>query len=134
MGERFLVLIYLITALMVRIVYSTLRKTLPETASQKAPRNAVCLLVLRRMPPITLSRLVREPQRAERPTDCIVTEAAAQVQATDETTRQARHRVCTVCVSATHTQIALCCTGSLSLCVSNSRTVSLLVLYPRHNE
>src|SRR6266571_2735003 len=103
MGERFLVLIYLITALMVRIVYSTLRKTLPETASQKAPRNAVCLLVLRRMPPITLSRLVREPQRAERPTVCIVTEAAAQVQATDETTRQARHRVCTVCVSATHT-------------------------------
>jgi len=46
MGERFLVLIYLITALMVRIVYSTLRKTLPETASQKATRNAVCPLVL----------------------------------------------------------------------------------------
>jgi hypothetical protein len=80
----------------------------PETASQQATRNAVCLLVLPRMPPITLSRLVSAPQRAERPTVCLVTEAAAQVQATDETTRQARQRVCTVCVSATHTEIAVC--------------------------
>lgn len=92
---------------MVRIVCSTPSKTIPATASHQATRNAVRPLVLPRMPPMTLSRLVREPQRAERPTVFLVTEAAAQAQTTDETTREARQRVFTVRASATDTEINL---------------------------